>query len=186
MDAASMDLASRQPKSGGGIMGENRQMTTRRQAILHGLPSYFTGEPCKYGHIADRGTRSRQCHECARIIQQRLQAAKPKLSEEDKLSRLPKNPFIMTMNHYHRVLLAIAGLGKINSILQTLECTRAELRSYIESHFQPGMSWENQGEWDIELHIPHTQFNLFDREQRQACFHHSNLRPIWINDHTRI
>jgi 5-methylcytosine-specific restriction endonuclease McrA len=37
---------------------------TRQQAISSGLKRYFTGKPCKYGHISDRYVSSFQCYEC--------------------------------------------------------------------------------------------------------------------------
>jgi len=166
-------------------MGADSQVVTRRQAIIDDSPVYFTGKPCKNGHIEQRNVSNRECRECARIASRAYNATRPKM-KRDNLCRKAKTPFVMMMNHHHRVLLAIAGLGRISSILQTLGCTRVELRGYIEAHFRPGMSWENQGKWDIELHTPHMQFDLRCPEQRQICFHYTNLRPTWINDHTRI
>ena len=38
--------------------------TTRRQAKELGVGSYFTGKPCKYGHVAHRYTGSGACSAC--------------------------------------------------------------------------------------------------------------------------
>jgi hypothetical protein len=38
--------------------------TTRKDAIEQRLPEYFTGLPCKNGHIAKRYTRSGSCYRC--------------------------------------------------------------------------------------------------------------------------
>lgn len=35
------------------------------------LKRYFTGEPCKYGHVCERYTCSRRCVECMRIFMRR-------------------------------------------------------------------------------------------------------------------
>src|SRR3954464_6823164 len=32
---------------------EGRQIVTRTEAKAAGLPRYFTGKPCKYGHVAE-------------------------------------------------------------------------------------------------------------------------------------
>ena len=40
------------------------EVTTRREAIERGLTRYFTGEPCKRGHVAERSVTSAQCREC--------------------------------------------------------------------------------------------------------------------------
>jgi hypothetical protein len=39
---------------------------TRQQALEQGLAHYFTGKPCKHGHLALRFTKRGQCLECNR------------------------------------------------------------------------------------------------------------------------
>lgn len=43
------------------------QIITRSEAITRGLDFYFTGKPCKHGHIAKRRVSSPQCHACKMI-----------------------------------------------------------------------------------------------------------------------
>ena len=43
------------------------EIITRAEAIERGLKYYFTGKPCKYGHVAGRFTSSSNCLECQRI-----------------------------------------------------------------------------------------------------------------------
>jgi 5-methylcytosine-specific restriction endonuclease McrA len=40
-----------------------------KQAQQLGLPRYFTGKPCKRGHVAERSSVSRHCVECLSILQ---------------------------------------------------------------------------------------------------------------------
>jgi len=42
------------------------QIITRKEALFSGLTTYFTGAPCKYGHIAKRRTACKACTECQR------------------------------------------------------------------------------------------------------------------------
>lgn len=42
-----------------------RQAIERTQALAEGLTRYFTGRPCKYGHVAERLTSSRDCLTCS-------------------------------------------------------------------------------------------------------------------------
>ena len=38
-----------------------------KEAKKLGLKRYFTGKPCKYGHVSERFTSARKCIECNRI-----------------------------------------------------------------------------------------------------------------------
>ena len=46
------------------------EIITRQQAKEQGLARYFTGKPCKHGHIAERRISS-GCVECRKIIEER-------------------------------------------------------------------------------------------------------------------
>ena len=39
--------------------------STREEALNYGLNTYFTGEPCKHGHVAPREARTRGCTKCS-------------------------------------------------------------------------------------------------------------------------
>lgn len=54
-----------------------QEIITRAQAIERGLTRYFTGKPCKYGHIAERYLQS-GCTECVRIAQAKARQGKAK------------------------------------------------------------------------------------------------------------
>ncbi len=41
-----------------------RKIITRRTAIREGLHQYYTGRPCKHGHLSPRTTKSCDCTEC--------------------------------------------------------------------------------------------------------------------------
>lgn len=64
-------------------------------------------------------------------------------------------------------------------------CDAQELKLHLESQFLPGMSWENRSEWHIDHIIPVAAFDLKDKSQCLACFHYTNLRPIWAADNRR-
>jgi hypothetical protein len=66
-------------------------------------------------------------------------------------------------------------------------CSKPELVAHIEAQFQPGMSWENYGRggWEIDHIIPCGAFDLTEPAQQRACFHFTNLRPLWRIDNLR-
>lgn len=45
------------------------KIISRQDALAQGLARYFTGKPCKHGHVAERHTNNRLCLACARAQQ---------------------------------------------------------------------------------------------------------------------
>lgn len=41
------------------------KLVSYKEAITKGLPKYFTGKPCKHGHVAERRVSGRCCTTCA-------------------------------------------------------------------------------------------------------------------------
>ena len=72
-------------------------------------------------------------------------------------------------------------------IRELLGCPISELITYLESKFLPGMSWENYGKkgWHIDHKRSCARFDLSDLEQRNQCFHYTNLQPLWAADNYR-
>jgi hypothetical protein len=61
------------------------EIITRKDARAQGLRRYFTGKPCKRGHVSERNVRSLTCMECDRVAQAvRL----PKRDREKERQRL--------------------------------------------------------------------------------------------------
>lgn len=88
-------------------------------------------------------------------------------------------------------------LGRVRSIMKTAKCKmlarhidrhidfigckRLFFIAHIESLFKPGMTWENYGKggWEIDHKKPCSSFDLTDPEQQKACFHYTNMQPLW-------
>lgn len=72
------------------------------------------------------------------------------------------------------------------SALDLLGCSLDFFHNYIESKFQPGMSWDNHGRGNCKWHLDHIRpcasFDLRDIEQQKECFHYSNYQPLWQHD----
>lgn len=66
-------------------------------------------------------------------------------------------------------------------------CSIQKLITHLESKFLPGMTWENHGRhgWHIDHIIPCAAFDLTDPEQQKACFHYTNLQPLWAKDNLK-
>ena len=79
-----------------------------------------------------------------------------------------------------RILAALKGNSKSASTMELIGCTIDELRSHLESLFEPWMTWENHGVggWDIDHIKACTKFDLTCPLQQRECCHWSNLQPM--------
>lgn len=57
-----------------------------------------------------------------------------------------------------------------------------DFKTYLESLFWPGMSWDNKAEWQIDHIVPRARFDLSNPEQQAACFNYRNQQPLWKDD----
>jgi hypothetical protein len=139
--------------------------------------------------------RSGQCKVCA-YAYFRDYCQRPEVKERQRAymraymrnyvrDRLLTDPaFKLVYNLRTRVHLALKGTRKSARTLELLGCTVEELRAHLESQFKPGMTWGNQGYrgWHIDHIRPCASFDLTDPEQQRACFHYTNLQPLWAEE----
>ena len=108
----------------------------------------------------------------------------------DKINSYKRNRFKtdiqykLSCNLRNRLYDSIKNNQKAGSAVKDLGCTIEELKSYLESKFQPGMTWDN---WSIDgWHIDHIKplmsFDLNDRKQFLEACHYTNLQPLWSTD----
>lgn len=71
------------------------------------------------------------------------------------------------------------GYKKSASTESLTGCTMAELRAHLEKQFLPGMSWERSSDWHIDHITPCAAFDLSKPKEQRACFHYSNLQPLF-------
>ena len=79
---------------------------------------------------------------------------------------------------------AINRNQKIGSAIKDLGCTIEQLKQYLESKFQAGMTWDNWtlDGWHIDHIKPLASFDLTDRKQLLEACHYTNLQPLWAKD----
>ena len=66
-----------------------------------------------------------------------------------------------------------------------LGCSWNEYAAHIEAKFQPGMSWANQHEWQVDHVVPLSWFDLRIPEQAKQANHYTNLQPMWASDNMK-
>jgi len=181
----------------------------RKEAKALGLTTYFTGKPCKAGHIETRRTDNGNCSECDRAVQRVRSRERyhddPEKAKQSVKDYRARNLEIVNsrLRHWARERrqvdvqwrLRTNAATRLNHIIERIVrpvwmteigCTLPELIKWIESQFQPGMSWDNYGEvWWIDHKEPLSSFDLTDREQYLAATHHTNLQPLPKFDNIR-
>lgn len=104
----------------------------------------------------------------------------------DRRKRAEDPCFKLANNLRTRVGQALrSGFGeKSKKTTELVGCSVYFLKKWLEYQFEPGMSWGNYNRhgWHIDHKIPCAKFDLRDPEQQEACFHYTNLQPLWAVD----
>lgn len=121
-----------------------------------------------------------------KILQNRVNN-KSKLSEYNK--QYAKKRYAEDVNFKLRRRLrdrlnkAIKNHQKSGSAVSDLGCTIDELKQYLESKFETGMTWNNYGKWEIDHIEPLCAFDLSIRSNFLMACKYTNLQPIWKEKH---
>ncbi len=90
--------------------------------------------------------------------------------------------FRLSNNLRKRVSNALNGRTKSAPTLALLGCSVDMCRAHLERQFTDGMTWDNRTEWHVDHIRPVASYDLSDPRQQRACFHYSNLQPLWARD----
>lgn len=73
------------------------------------------------------------------------------------------------------------------SSTELLGCTVEYFKTYLESKFLPGMTWDNYGKggWHIDHIKPCARFDLTKESEQLACFNYKNCQPLWEADNLK-
>lgn len=112
---------------------------------------------------------------------------KNKINQHERERRKTDPQYKIKKNLRRRVNQFVKNKNKLDSTLKLLGCSLSDFILYLESKFQPEMSWENYGfkGWHIDHIKPCASFDLTDPEEQRKCFHYTNLQPLWASDNLR-
>lgn len=180
------------------------RIISRKCARQNGLKRYYTGKPCRYGHIAERYCASGRCSECDSILQKskeyregrrayeqlphmrekrsaynKTESRKASLSEMQRRGYRKNKPAYLMRLLVSRMPASVRDGMASQRTEQKLGYSLAEFKAHIESKFLEGMTWSNHGEWHIDHIIP---VSKFDKSNIARVNDLSNLQPLWAFD----
>jgi hypothetical protein len=84
-----------------------------------------------------------------------------------------------------RKALNACGAKRSASVFELIGCSPAEFRQHVEGQFIEGMTWDNRSDWHLDHKMPCASFDLTDPVHQRACFHYSNIQPLWGPENLR-
>lgn len=97
-------------------MRDQRIVKLRREAMKEGAVTYFTGLPCRFGHVAKRYTQSGKCTECNRVAYKRYPPSIERLQKMEKCSKAWK-----ALHREHIRVLSQIRLAKMRAAFHALK-----------------------------------------------------------------
>lgn len=103
--------------------------------------------------------------------------------KKEKRYRLENELYKLKQNCSRRIRECITK--KTNRTIDYLGCSINELKLYLESKFQEGMTWDNYGlhGWHIDHIIPVSSAK--EDSEVYKLFHYTNLQPLWAKDNLK-
>lgn len=99
----------------------------------------------------------------------------------DKLRERYRNDveYRIKKNLRKRISDALHDHSKSKTTIELLDCSVKELKKWLESQFEEGMTWNNYGEWHLDHVYPCSLFDLTQPYEQEICFNWFNLQPMW-------
>jgi hypothetical protein len=191
------------------------EIIKRKVAKEKKLKFYFTGKPCKHGHIVQRYVNGSVCVSCDK---ERYPHRADKVKAYQKEYRKTHKEYMNLRNKEHRrnnpryrkyrneyyknnsnniifklpdylrtrIRNALKSNSKVGSAVHDLGCSINELKFHLETQFTRDMSWDNYGPyWHIDHIKPLSSFDLTNREQFLEACHYTNLQPLYWEDNLK-
>lgn len=94
--------------------------------------------------------------------------------------------FKLKNNLRNRLNAALKNNSCKSSVLTYIGCSIDELKEYLESKFELGMTWDNHSSfgWHIDHIKPLNSFSCDDQDLYKS-WHYTNLQPLWAKDNLK-
>jgi hypothetical protein len=168
----------------------NQSEVVKQQKAKYSSNWWFKNNPDKSVSKISDDERKRRARDRMREIRSRNpDSYKVRNNQRDKDRRSTDLNYRIASNMRSRLSKALTGKVKKSSAVSDLGCSLEDFRSYLESKFEPGMTWQNygkgEGKWNIDHIKPLANADLSDIEVQKKLSHFSNLRPMWHIDNIK-
>lgn len=83
-------------------------------------------------------------------------------------------------------ILRKKGTVKAVGTMKLVGCTRNDLMLHLQDQFRDPMSWNNYGTiWEVDHIRPCKSYDLTNTDHQKACFHFSNLQPLFKEENRK-
>lgn len=108
----------------------------------------------------------------------------PRRNKIERARRAAEPEYRMLTNLRSALKRVLKGIPSQAATKTLIGCSVPRLRRHLESKWQPGMTWKTYGKfgWHIDHIKPCSSFDLSKPGQQRACFHYTNLQPLWAFD----
>lgn len=107
----------------------------------------------------------------------------------DEFKMVYQDPLVNRIRHQFRQAVKKAYTAQNikcpDNYVHFLGCSFEEFKTWLESHFESGMTWKNHGEWEYDHIYPCASVDLFWESEALKCFNYKNIVPRWKEDHAR-
>lgn len=95
--------------------------------------------------------------------------------------RLKEDPIFKLQKNLRHRLGKLLKQQSSRTAIDFLGCPLEDFKTYLESKFEPGMTWENYGPkgWHIDHVLPLSAFDLTNPEELKSACRFTNLQPLW-------
>jgi hypothetical protein len=101
-------------------------------------------------------------------------------------NRMKSEPLLRLVHNMRNRVSSYCKSIRANKTTRTKEMlglNLADFKSYMESKFQEGMTWDNYGQWHVDHIKP---LSLATTEQQvMELNHYTNLQPLWASENLK-
>jgi hypothetical protein len=119
-----------------------------------------------------------------RLYYQNNKIKERRKNNEWKKNKLRTDPIErLKKNLRDRIRQFLTNNNKSKRTFEIIGLDKDKFKSYIESKFVEGMSWDNYGEWHLDHKRP--LCTAKSEEEILILNHYTNLQPLWAGDNIR-